>query len=326
MIISSVDEGLSRRTRRAHNQFSEFIKGSSTSQSQHATAAPSEPLPTPTISNKNRGKQKATVAELESPDAPTTGVISTLTPRKKRKTLTILVPGTPTEPVSSVQPTLDPSDSISAQSHDRMTRSSRRRSDPSKTTLLVTHDLPPKSRKVILRVTQPESALDQLLRTLSQPLPSTLTDLDGKTGASFSKLEARVKAAAVLAERRSEFRRNGWYLPLDRNRERRRGPPEEPERPVDTWDIILKAIEATYRPDAMHLAVTKQICEAIKVRSEPSLVTQGRLMRGTGRAKGSRKQRDDPETASRKKLAKETVDLVIDQWKRIILVSLVRSF
>jgi helicase SWR1 len=140
---------------------------------------------------------------------------------------------------------------------------------------------------------------------------------------SLSKLEARVKAAAALAEKRTEFRRNSWYLPLDRNGERRRGPPEEPERPANAWDAILKAIEAAYRPDTPYLAVTRQICEAMKVRADPNLygqATQGRLTRGMAKAKGSKKQRDDPETAWRKRLAKETVDLVVDQWKRVVLV------
>jgi len=316
MILSSFDEGLSRRTRRAHNQFSEFIKGSSTSQP--------EPSPTSPISSKRRGKQKATAAESESFDAPTTSVTSAPAPRKRRKTLTISIPGASTETISPAQPTLDPSESISAQDHDRITRSSRTRAGPSTAGLPLTRDLPPRSRKVVLRVTEPEDALDQLLQRSSEPFPTSFIGLDGKMGASLFKLEERAKAAAALAETRTEFRRKGWYLPLDHNRERRRGPPDEPERSVDTWDTILKAIEAAYRPDALHLAVTGRICEAMKVRADPSphgQATQGRPTRGTAKAKGSKKQRDDPETAWRKKLAKETADLVVDQWKRVVLVS-----
>ena len=145
----------------------------------------------------------------------------------------------------------------------------------------------------------------------------------------LSKLEAHIKAAAALAEKRAEFRRNSWYLPLDRNRERRRGPPEEPKRSVDAWDVVLKAVEEAYRPDALHLAITRQISEGIKARAELSLygqVSQGRLMRGTAKAKGSKKQGEDPETAWRKKLAKETVELVVDQWKRVVLVSVTCAF
>jgi hypothetical protein len=324
MILSSVDEGLSRRTRRAHNQFSEFIKGPSTSQPQHTSTAFPEPPPTSPISSKRRGKQKATAAELESLDTPTTGVISTPSPRKKRRTITISIPGTSTETISPAHPNLNPSKRIPAQDHDRITRSSRSRAGPSAAGLPATHDLPPRSRKVILRVTEPEDALDQLLQRTSEPFPTSSIGPGGKLDDSLSKLEARVKAAAALAEKRAEFRRNGWYLPLDRNGERRRGPPEEPERPANAWDAILKAIEAAYRPDTPYLAVTRQICEAMKVRADPSLygqATQGRLTRGMAKAKGSKKQRDDPETAWRKRLAKETVDLVVDQWKRVVLVS-----
>ena len=329
MILSSVDEGLSRRTRRAHNQFSEFIKSPTTSQPRHTSAASPEPPPTSPISSKRRGKQKATAAESESLDTPTTNVISTPAPRKRRKTFTISIPGTSTETISPTQPTLDPSKSVSAQGHNRITRSSRSRAGPPTTGLIAVHDLPPRSRKVVLRVTEPEDALDQLLQRRSEPLPTSFIGLDGKMGASLSKLEARAKAAAALAEKRAEFRRKGWYLPLDRNGERRGEPPEEPERPVDTWDIILKAIEAAYRPDTLRFAVTKQICEAMKARADPSphgQATQGKLTRGTAKPKGSKKQRDDPETAWRKKLAKETADLVADQWKRVVLVSIACAF
>jgi helicase SWR1 len=79
----------------------------------------------------------------------------------------------------------------------------------------------------------------------------------------------------------------------------------------------------------MYLAVTKHICDAIKARAELSLygqVVQGRLVRGTAKAKGSKKQRDDPETAWRKKLAKETLELVVDQWKRVVLASVIIVF
>ena len=329
MILSSVDEGLSRRTRRAHNRFSEFIKGSSTSQPQHTSATFPESPPTSPISSKRRGKQKATAAEPESLNAPTTSVISVPAPRKKRKTFTISIPGGSAETISPTQPIPDPPERISAQDHDRVTRLSRSRAHPSTTGLPVAPSLPPRSRKVILRVLEPEDALDQLLQRTSEPLPTPSIVLDGKIGASFSKLEARAKAAAALAERRAEFRRSDCYLPLNCSGERRRGPPDEPERHGDTWDIILKAIEEAYRPGALHLTVTRQICEAMKARADLSLygqATQGRLTRGTAKAKGSKKQRDDPETAWRKKLAKEAVDLVVDQWKRVVLVSVAGTF
>jgi len=329
MILSSVDEGLSRRTRRAHNRFSEFIKGSSTSQPQHTSGTFPESPPTSPISSKRRGKQKATAAEPEPLDAPTTSVISVPAPRKKRKTFTISIPGGSTETISPAQPIPDPPEGISAQDHDRVTRSSRSRAGPSTTSLPIAPGLPPRSRKVILRVLEPEDALDQLLQRTSEPFPTPSIRLDGEMSASLAKLEARAKAAAALAEQRAEFRRNNRYLPLDHNGERKRGPPEEPERPTGTWDIILKAIEETYRPGALHLTVTRQICEAMKARADPSLygqATQGRLTRGTAKPKGSKKQRDDPETAWRKKLAKETADLVVDQWKRVVLVSVACTF
>jgi len=329
MILSSADEGLSRRTRRAHNKFSEFIKGSSASQPQHASAAFSEPPPTSTMSSKRREKQKATAVELEPSDVPTTSAISAPAPRKRRKTIANSVPDGLTGTVASTQPTLDLSESISAQSRDRITRSSRRRAGPSTAALPATPDLPPKSRKIILRVTQPESALDQLFQKSSEPLPSSSVSLDGKSDVLLSKLEARAKATAALAEKRADFRRKGWYLPLDRNGERRRGLPKEPERLVDTWDVILKVIEAAYRPEPLYLAVTKRICEAMKTRAEPSpygQVTQGRLVRGVVKVKASKKQKDDPETARRKKLAKVTAELVVDQWKRVVLVSVTCIF
>lgn len=328
MMLSPVDEGLSRRTRRAHDRFSEFIKGPTTSQPQHTSTAFPEPQPTSTMSGKKRGKQKATAPELESPDIPTTSAIPAPAPRKRRKTITNSVPDIPTGTVSSARPTLDPSESISTQSHDRNSRLSRRRAGPSTTTLPATLDLPPKSRKVILRVTEPESALDQLLQQLSKPLPSPSTALGKKANALFSKLGERSKKVAVLAKKRAELRQNGWYLPLDRNRERRREPPEEPERPAGTWDAILKAIEVAYRSEPLYLGVTRQICEVIRARTELSIygpVTQGRLVRGPAKTKGSRKQRDDPEIARRKKLAKETLDMIIDQWKRIVLASISRT-
>jgi len=154
--------------------------------------------------------------------------------------------------------------------------------------------------------------------------PSFPVTLDDKVDASISKLRARVKAVTALAEKRSELLRNGRYLPLDRNGKRRLEPPDEPERRVDTWDVILKAVEVAYRSEPLHLPVTRPICEAISARAEQSThgqVTQGQLVRGTGKAKGSKRQKDDPETARRKKLAKATVQLVIDQWKRVVLVS-----
>jgi hypothetical protein len=305
MILSSTDDGLSRRTRRAHNQFSEFIKGPSTSQPQRTSTVLLEPPPAPTISNKvsnkKRGKQKATAAELEPSDALTISTASAPAPRKRRKTITNSATNTLTETISSTQPILDPSESTTVQSRRQTTRSSRRHAGS--TTIVPTPPGPPsKPRKVILRVTQPEDALDRLLQDSSEPL---------------------------LVEKRAEFRRNGWYLPLDRNGERRREPPEEPGRSVGTWDVILKGVEAAYRPAPLYLAVTGKICEAIKARAELSIhgqVTQGRLVRGTAKGKGPKKQRDDPETVWRKKLAKVTLELVVDQWKRVVLVSVVRIF
>ena len=323
MILSSVDEGLSRRTRRAHNQFSEFIKSAGTPQPRRTFGVFPEPPPTPTMSSKRRGKQKATAAELEFADLPTTSAVSAPAPRKRRKTITNTIPNAPTDTIPSFQPTLDPSKSISAQDHDRTVRSSRRRAGSPITTLPTAPELPSRSRKVILRVTKSESMLDRILQNSSEPLPS-FVGLDEKVSASLSKLEDHVKAATALAEKRAEFRRKDWYLPLDRNGERRREPPEEPERLVDTWDVILKAVTAVYRPEPQYLAVTKQICTVIKARIEQSIygpVAQGRLVRGTVKGKGSKRQRDDPETAWRKKLAKETVELVVDQWKRVVLAS-----
>lgn len=328
MILSSVDEGLSRRTRRAHNQVSEFIKSPITSQPRRTSAIFSEPPPTSTMSSKRRGKQKATAAELESTDSPTTGVVSAPAPRKRRKTIMNSVPDAPTDTIS-VQPTLEPSQSIPVQGHHRTVRSSRGRAGPSTTTLPAVPNLPSRSRKVILRVTQPESTLDRFLQTFLEPLPSSFSGLDGKSGLSLSKLEGLAQSVALLAEKRAEFRRKGWYLPLDRDGKRRREPPEELERPVNTWDFILKAVEVGYRPNPLYLRVTKQICEAIKARAEMSLygqVTQSRLARGTVKGKGLKKQRDDPETAWRKRLAKATVDLVVNQWKRVVLASILRAF
>ena len=329
MILSSTGEGPSRRTRRAHSQFSQFIKGPSASQPQHASAVSLGLPPTPTAPGKGGGKQKATAAEPETSDLLATGAVSAPVPRKRRKAVTNPIPETSTEMSPPVKPTPDPSESISAQSHHRTTRSSRRRAGPSTTTLPTTPDPHSRSRKVILRVTQPENALDRFLEQSSEPFLPPTVGLDGKTNASLLELEAHAKAASILAEKRAEFRRKGWYLPLDRNGERKRGPPEEPERFVNTWDIILEAVGMAYRPNPSHLAVTKQICEAVKARAEVSLcgkVTQGRLVRGTAKAKGSKKQRDSPETALRKKLARETVDVVVDQWKRVVLVGVMRVF
>ena len=329
MIISSANEGLSRRTRKAHNQLSELIKSSNASQPQRTRAAPPESPPTSRTRNKKRGKQKATAAELEFLDAPTTSAISPPAPRKRRKTVATSVPDDITDTLSPPQPTLDPSECISAQSHDRTARSSRRRPGASKAVLPATVNLPPKTRKVILRVTPPEDALGQLLRKSSEPIQSPSIKLDKKTNASIAKVQARAKAAAVLAEKRAELCRNGWYLPLDRNGERRREPPEEPERRGDIWDVILKAVEAAYRPEPLYAAVTRRICEAVKARAEPSLceqVAQGRVGRGIGKGKGLKKQRDDPETTRRKKLAKATVELVTDQWKRVVLVRVICFF
>ena len=328
MILSSAGEDLSRRTRRAHNQFSKFIKGSGTSRSQHTSAGSFEPPPTSTISDKRRGKQKATAAELESSDLPTASAISVPVPRKRRKAIAGSVSDALSEP-TPVQPTVDPSESISTRSHHRNTWSYRHRTGPSTAFLPSTTGPPSRSRKVILRVTKPESILDRLLRKSLEPFLSSFISLDGKTDVSLSKLETQAKVTAVLAEKRAGFRRNGWYLPLDRNGERKRGPPEEPERAVGTWDTILRAIEVAYRPDPMHLAVTKQIREGITTRAELNTlgpVAQGRLARGMTKAKGSRKPRDDPETAWRKKLAKETAGLVVDQWKRVVLASALRIF
>ena len=330
MILSSVDESLSRRTRRAHNELTEFIKGPSTSSlPRHKSAVFLEPQPTSTMSTKKRGKQKATAPELESADLPTASPASAPAPRKRRKTTTNSVPKVPTDTVSSVQPTLDPSESIPTQGPHRIVRSSRRRAGPSTIVLPAMPDLPSRSRKVFLRVTQSEGTLDRLLQSSSEPLPSSFVGLDGKSGLLLSKLEAHAKMAAALAEKRAEFRRKDWYLPLDRNGERRREPPEEPERLNATWDVILKAVEVTYRPDPLYLATTRRICEAIKTRAGQGLYgqsTQGRLARGTIKGKGSKKQRDDPETAWRKRLAKATAELVVDQWKRVVLASVVRVF
>ena len=327
MILSSVDEGLSRRTRRAHSQVSEFIKGSSTPRPPKMSTSFSELSPTSQIPSKRKGKQRATAAELESPDVPS--AISASTPRKRRKTITISIPGASAETISPSQPTLHPSGNISAQYHDRTTRSSRRHSGPSVTALPTTQSLSPKPRKVILRVLEPESALDQLLQSLSEPLPPPRIGLNSETSALVSKFEARIKAVSALAEKRAEFRRKGWYLPLDHNEERRQGPPEEPERLVGTWDVILRAVEAAYQPVIPRLAVTKQICHGLEARTEPTLceqVTPGRPTRGTPKTKGSKKQKDDPETAWRKKLAKATLGLVVDHWKRVVLVSIVCAF
>jgi len=326
MILSSAGEDLSRRTRRAHNQFSEFIKGPNPSQPQQTSAVSLEPLPTPTISDKKRGKQKATAAELESCDLSTTSAVPA--PRKRRKAIADSVSDTPTETIS-VQPTLDPPETISTRSHHRNTWSYRRRAGPFTPAVPATAGPPPTSRKVILRVKRPESVLDRFLRKPLEPFLSSFTSLDGKTDVSLSKLEAQAKATAILAEKRAEFRRNDWYLPLDRNRERRRGPPEEPERLVDTWDVITRAVEVAYRPDPPHLAVTKHICEGLRARTELSLygqVIHGRPVRGTAKAKGSKKPRDDPETVWRKKLAKVTAELVVEQWKRVVLVSVLFIF
>ena len=289
----------------------------------------SELSPTSQIPSKRRGKQRATAAELESPDVPSTSAISASPPRKRRKTITISIPGASAETISPSQPTLNPSGNTSAQSHGRTTRSSRRLSGPSVTALPTTQSLPPKPRKVILRVLEPESALDQLLQSLSEPLPPPRTGLNSKTSALVSKFEARIKAVSALAEKRAEYRRKGWYLPLDHNEDRRRGPPEEPERLVGTWDVILKAVEAAYRPVTSHLAVTKQICKGIEARTELNLcgqVSPGKPTRGIPKTKGPKKQKDDPETAWRKKLAKATLGLVIDHWKRVVLVSVVCAF
>ena len=326
MTISSANEGLSRRTRRAHTQFSEFIKGSSTSQLQQTQAVIPE---SPSISKsplKKRGKKNITAAELESIDASAVSAIPPPAPRKSRKTITTSAPDGVTETIPAVQPTLEPSESISTQSHGRTTRLSRRRSGSSTTALPVTLDLPRKSRKVILLVTQPENALDQLLQRAQEPLPSSFTSTDGKRNSTVSKLQAHAKAASVLAETRAELRRCSAYLPLDRNKERRRGPPDEPKRRGDTWDVILKAVEAAYRTEPLHIAVTRRICEAVRARAELNLygqVTQSRLMRGTAKTKATKKQRDDPETAWRKKLAKATAELVVDQWKRVVLASVI---
>ena len=325
MILSSAEEGLSRRTRRAHNQFSEFIKGPSTSQLQISRVASPEPPPAPKMSGKKRGKQKAPAAELEPLDAPITSVHPPTT-RKRRKTIMNSIPNDIAETGPSAKPAFGSPKSVPAQSHDRTARPSRRRTGLSKTTPLTAPDLPPRPRRVVLRVTEPEDALDQLLQKSSEPIPSLSVKLDSETEASISKFQAHAKAAAALAEKRADFRRRNWYLPLDRNGERRRGPPDEPQQQVGAWDVILKAVEVAYRPEPLHLAVTKRICEAIRARAEPCLyqhVTQGRPARGVAKPKGSKKQRDDPETVQRKKLAKVTVDLVIDQWKRVVLVSVV---
>lgn len=327
MIISSADDALSRRTRRAHNQFSEFIKGPSTSQLQRTHAAFPETPSTSKTPGKKRGKQKTTAAELESFDAPDTSVIPPPAPRKRRKTVTASTSDVITETIPSAQPTLDLSKNIPARGRGRTTRSSRCRPGPSTTAPPATLDLPPKYRKVILRVTQPENALEQLLQRSQDPRLSMLTSRDGKNNAVISKLQARAKVAADLAEKRAELCRSGWYLPLDRNGERRREPPEEPERGVSAWDVVLKAIEAAYRPEPPYIVVTRRIHEAVRARTELGhcgQVTQSRLMRGTARTKGSKKQRDDPETIRCKKLAKATLELVVDQWKRVVLASIIR--
>lgn len=331
MIISSTDEGPSRRTRRAHNKFSEFMQGPSTSQLQRTRAASSE---SPLISkapSKKRGKQQTTTAELDTLDAPVTRATSPPAPRKRRKTAASFAPDDTAETIAPAKFTLDHPESISAQSHGRTTRSSRRRHGSSTTTLPATLHLPPKPRKVILRVTQPENALDQLLQRSQEPLSYSLTSLGGKykSDPAISRLQAHALEAAALTEKRAELRRSGRYLPLDRNGERKRGPPEEPERRVGTWDVILKAIEAAYRPEPLHIAVTRHICEAVRAKAELSLygqTTQSRLMRGTAKTKGSKKQRDDPETTMQKKLAKAIAELVIDQWKRVVLASVIRIF
>jgi hypothetical protein len=329
MILSSAEGGVSRRTRRAHNRFSEFIKGPSTSQLQISHVASPEPPPAPKISGKKRGKQKAAAAEFEPLDAPITSV-NPPAARKRRKTIMNSVPNDIAETGSSAKPAVDSPKSVPAQSHDRTARPSRRGTGLSKITLTAPAaiDLPPRPRRVVLRVTEPEDALDQLLQKSSEPIPFLSVKLDSETEASISKFQAHAKAAAALAEKRAEFRRNNWYLPLDRNGERRRGPPDEPQRQVGVWDVILKAVEVAYRSEPLHLTVTRRICEAIRARAEPCLyqqATQGRPARGVTKTKGSKKQRDDPETVQRKKLAKVTVDLVIDQWKRVVLVSVIRT-
>jgi hypothetical protein len=326
MLLSSANEGLSRRTRRAQNQRFEFIKGSSTSQLQPTHVAFPESPPISEVSSKKRGKQKTAAAELESVDASTTNTIPPPAPRKRRKTATDSAPDDTTETVPSVQPALDPSESISAQNHGRTTRSSRRKLGPSTTALPAASDLLPKPRRVTLLVTHPENAVEQLLQRSQDPLPSPL---DVHPDPAASELRARAKTASVMAEKRAELRQSSCYLPLDRNKERRRGPPDEPERHVDTWDVILKAIEIAYRPEPRYIAVTRDICEAVRTRTELSLygqATQSRLMRGTAKTKGSKKQRDDPDTTRRKKLAKATVELVIDHWKRVVLASVIRVF
>lgn len=234
-----------------------------------------------------------------------------------------------TETIPSAQPAADPSTSISAQSHDRTTRSSRRHPGPPTTVLPATLDLPPKSRKVILRVTQPENVLDKVLQSSQETLPSSFISSNHRNNVTISKLQAHAKAAAVLAEKRTELCRKGWYIPLDRDGERTRGPPEEPERRGDTWDVILKAIELAYRPEPLYIAITRQVCEAVRARAKLGLydqVAQGRLMRGTAKTKGSKKQRDDPETSRRKELAKVTAELVVEQWKRVVLASVICIF
>ena len=330
MTLSSAGEGLSRRTRRAHNQFSEFIKGSSTSRLQGVHAPPLESPSTAKVSSKKREKQKAITVELESPNAPV--VVNAITPpasRKRRKTVTSSTPETPSETIPPAQPTFVPSKTIPAQSHDRSARSSRRRAEPPPPVLPATIVLPPKTRRVVLRVTTPEGALEQLLKRSSEPLPPSFKSLDDKTGASISDLQARVTAASALAEKKAMFSRNGWYLPLDRYGERERGPPKEPERHVGTWDVILKAIEVAYPSERLYLTVTRQICGALRVREELNLcgkVTQGRPVRGAAKTKGLKKQIDDPETARRKRLAKATVELVIDQWKRVVMAGVAHCF
>ena len=319
--MSSANEGLSRRTRRAHTQRFEFIKGSSTPQLHHTRAALPESTPTSKVPDKKRGKQKTTAAKLESLDASATCAVPSPAPRKRRKAVTDSVPRNIAETIPSAQPILDPSESLSTQSLGRTTRSSRRRVGSSTTDPPATPQLPSGPRRIILKVMQPENAVEQLLQRSQQLLPPELED---NKNPALSEVRARMKVAAVLAEKRAELCRNNSYLPLDRNKERRRGPPDEPGRPVDTWDVILKAVEATYRPEPSHIAVTRRICDAVKARAElcpDEQVMQSRPMRGTAKTKVSKKQTDDPETSRCKKLAKVTVELVIHQWKRVVLVS-----
>jgi helicase SWR1 len=327
------DAGPSRRTRRAQNELSESLKHSVSSPTKQKTKkrtsdiwtllaetkgkekpinAPAKVKEPVSISTDKKGKGRALPAETLAVlpkiklKRPLPETASAAVSQKKCK-LAHETSTVPEGPAKSIQPFGGGGSTI------RISRTRAIRQDPADEAA----ESPKLSlRKIKLIVRTPPLALSNPDQKPPPPLyggsiPDFLSSFtalyDGKD-VQISKLEALAKSKAAIYNKRDLFVQRGRFIPgFD---------PEYSAQPADgsvsrhgdVWDAILESIAS--RDNSRDLEerrlIISKITETIKAYWEAQAVKQGKL-----RVLEEKRLRG---------LAKEAVKLVLNEWKRALLV------